>query len=117
MKRHHVAITLIAALACFVAIIIRPDLIATVFAFVFLGFVPGTTLVIPSWITLGIMILLVVAGVQWIRDEPVYRSYNTPKDLARRSSARRKVLRRTRVATATKKAKLAPATVEVRAKV
>lgn len=115
MKRHHVAITLIAALACFVAVIIRPDLIATVFAFVFLGYVPGTDFTIPSWVSLAIMTILVVLGFRWIFDEPVYRTLATPKDLSRRASARRKVLRRTRVVA--KKTALAPAAVEVRAKV
>ena len=115
MKRHHIALTGFATLAAFVAIIVRPDLIATIFAFVFLGYVPGTDFIIPSWISLAIMTLLVVLGFRWIFDEPVYRPLATPKDLSRRASARRKVLRRTRVVA--KNATLAPAAVEVRAKV
>ena len=118
MKRHHLALSIIVILALFVSITLRPDLIALLFALVFLGFIPGTTATIPSWVTLGVMTLLVVAGVRWIFDEPVYRSSATPKDLSRRAAARRKVLRRTRRFTGTsRKTALAPTTVEVRAKI
>lgn len=106
MNSRHIVFTILAVAACLIAVIIRPDIIAAVIALVFVGIVPGTTLTIPSWVTLSIMLVLLIMAIRWVFDEPVYRPQATNKDLARRATARRKVIRHTSTArrTAARKA-------------
>lgn len=115
MNSRHFLIALAVCAACFVVVALRPEIIVSIFVLIFIGVIPGTSLTVPSWITLGIMILLLIMAIRWVFDEPVYRAYVTPKDLARRDSARRKVLRRTRVRVTAKDT--TPATAPARLKI
>lgn len=93
MNARHVIIASLIALAGAVTLIVYPDIFATLFALIFIGVVPGTSLTIPSWLSLGIMTLLLIVAIRWVFDTPVYRPQATTQDLARRAGARRKVLK------------------------
>lgn len=95
MNKRHIILGAVACITCLVALMMRPDILGALIVFVFLGMVPGTDITLPWWVTLGAMAIALIFAIRWVFDEPVYRPIATPKDRARRVTARRKVIKQT----------------------
>jgi len=93
VRRHHIIIAAIVLAG--IAIMVQPSLLSSLFIIIFMGIIPGTSIVIPAWLTLLGFIILAVLAVRWLLDSPAYRPVPTSRDRARRQTARRRVLRHT----------------------
>lgn len=70
----------------------QTPLIATLFALLVLGMIPGTDLVIPAWVILLLYPVLFVLGVHWIRSQPLLigEQKKPSKPVAQRVTRKRK---------------------------
>jgi len=66
------------------AVMIQPQTISALIFFVFLGVIPGTDIVIPSWIMLPAFLLLAVLLMRWVIKQPTKAAVTTH---ARRTTA------------------------------
>lgn len=92
IRRHHLIIAAIVLAG--IVVMMQPSILSSLFIIIFMGIIPGTSIVIPAWLTLLGFIVLAVLAVRWLLDSPTYRPVPTSRDRTRRQAARRRVIRR-----------------------
>ena len=95
------------ALAIFLValLVLTPGGLEALFAFLFVGMIPMTNLVIPPSVMLIVYVTLIVLGVRWIASQLFFVDLRK-RDLALRQKARVKVTKKVaRTQTGTKNAK------------
>lgn len=83
------------ALGVFV-LLIRPDILGVIFALVFLGMIPGTTLSLPFWLMLIVYVLGALIIVRWLAQQPMYVGNMSRQEKTARAIARKKVISKTK---------------------
>lgn len=93
--KNRVYIVIGAALAVLLVCTYTP-FVAVLFSFLVMGMIPGTGLVIPSWIILIANPLLCIGVLAWISDQSLFIGEVKKKPASRKRSVSKKVVKRTR---------------------
>ena len=93
IRRRHILIALVVFTV--VALILKPDLLSTLFIILFMGVVPGTAITLPWWLTLSVFMIALAFSVRWLLTRPAYHPVTTPSDRSQRHAARKRVLKQT----------------------
>ena len=93
IRRSHIIIALV--IFVLLALLIKPGILSALFVLVFMGIIPGTDITLPSWGSLLTLFAALIISIPWVLYRPVYQPMATTADLARRHSARKRVLKQT----------------------
>lgn len=88
-------------LVAVILLIVRPEILGSVFALIFLGLIPGTDWSIPSLVMFLVYAVVAVLVIRWLVRQPLYIGNMSKQEKTARAIARKKVLK--------SKAKKAPA--------
>jgi len=102
MTRKQLTLGLI-ALGVFI-VLVRPEILGSLFALVFLGLIPGTTLSMPFWVMLIVYGTGLFIVIRWLARQPLYLGNMAKQEKTARQLARKKVINKTQKKTATRKA-------------
>lgn len=73
-------------------LIVRPEILGSIFALIFLGLIPGTALSIPSFIMFLIYAGVAALVIRWLVRQPMYVGNMSRQEKTARAIARKKVL-------------------------
>lgn len=73
-------------------LIVRPEILGSIFALVFLGLIPGTDFSIPSIVMFPIYAVVAILVIYWLVRQPMYVGNMSRQEKTARSIARKKVL-------------------------
>lgn len=78
-------------LLCLIILLVRPEILGALFAFIFLGLIPGTQLSLPFWAMLIIYALGAILVIRWLISQPLYVGNLAKQEQTARAIARKKV--------------------------
>lgn len=93
IRRHHILTALVVFTV--VALILKPDLLSTLFIIFFMGIVPGTAITLPWWLTLSVFTIALLFSIRWLLTRPGYHPVTTSSERSQRHIARKRVLKQT----------------------
>ena len=76
-----------------ILLIVRPEILGSIFALIFLGLIPGTNLSIPSLVMFLVYGIVAVLVIRWLVRQPMYIGNMSKQEQTARSIARKKVLK------------------------
>jgi len=76
-----------------VLLIVRPEILSSIFALIFLGLIPGTDLSIPSLVMFPIYAIVAFFVLRWLIRQPLYIGNMSKQEKTARAIARKKVLK------------------------
>lgn len=94
----------VVAVAILVICIIKLDILGMLFALVFLGMIPGTTMSIPPIIMMLLYPAAIIAAIYWLAHQPLYIGSQEKQERTARAVARKRVAKKTSKAAAKRKA-------------
>lgn len=90
--RRNIAI-IILAIGCLL-FVLHPSTLNAVFALIFLGLLPGTSVSIPFWIMLPATLCIAFVLVRWIMHQPMYIGSLETQEKTARTLARKNVAKK-----------------------
>lgn len=93
----------IVALMVFVVLALNFDLFGALFALVFLGMIPGTSLSIPPVFMMIAYPVAIIAAIFWLAHQPLYIGSHDKQEKTARAVARKRVAQKTSKAAAKRK--------------
>ncbi|TAH33288.1 hypothetical protein EYC58_01510 [Candidatus Saccharibacteria bacterium] len=93
IRRWHITTALMAC--ALLTLLLKPDLLSTLFIIFFMGIVPGTAITLPWWATLSVFAIALLFSIRWLLTRPGYHAVTTAKDRSDRHAARKRVLKQT----------------------
>jgi hypothetical protein len=76
-----------------VLLIVRPEILGSIFALIFLGLIPGTDWSIPSLVMFPIYAVVAIITLYWLIRQPLYIGNMSRQEKTARALARKKVLK------------------------
>ena len=78
-------------LLCLIILLVRPEILGGLFAFIFLGLIPGTQLSLPFWAMLIVYAIGAILVIRWLISQPLYVGNLAKQEKTARAIARKKV--------------------------
>ena len=88
MSRRNVLVGV--GLLCLIILLVRPEILGALFAFIFLGLIPGTQLSLPFWAMLIIYAVGAILVIRWLISQPLYVGNLAKQEKTARAIARKK---------------------------
>ena len=83
---------IIAAVIFLLIMLFQPNVSGALFALIFLGMIPGTTVNVPSWMMLLGSLIGMVVAIRWLSQQPMFIGNYAQQEKTARQLARKKVL-------------------------
>ena len=103
MTRSMKTITIVAVAS--LLLLTRPEIMGGLFAFVFLGMIPGTQYSLPTWLMFVVYILGIMFVIRWLVRQPLYIGSLSRQEKTARAIARKKITSRKKAPTDTTRAR------------
>ncbi len=95
MDIRRIALIIVLVVFSLVALLLKPDLLSTLFILFFMGIVPGTAITLPWWLNLSVFTIALLLSIRWLLTRPGYHPVTTSSERSQRHIARKRVLKQT----------------------
>lgn len=96
MKKRTIA--KLVALLLIVIIVLKVDLLGALFALIFLGMIPGTSLSVPPALMMIAYPIAIISVIFWLARQPLYIGSQEKQEKTARAVARKRVAKKTATA-------------------